>query len=89
MNQPLLQQSESKITRSFSKPDKTNWVGIFPKTCIFFGKVKKAVKKNEQNLVQAETKNYEVNIKRYANWLDDKEMLRKISNKHQLYPERN
>ena len=24
MNQPLLQQSESKITRSFSKPDKTN-----------------------------------------------------------------
>ena len=44
-----------------------------------FGKIK-TVKKNEQNLAQAETKNFEVNIKKYTNWLDDEEMLRKISN---------
>ena len=40
---------------------------------------KKTVKKNEQKLVKTETKNFEVNIKTYANWLDDEEMLRKIS----------
>ena len=28
--QPLRPHPESKITRSFSKLDKTNWVGIFP-----------------------------------------------------------
>ena len=80
MTEPLRPQPESKITRSFSKLDKTNRIGIFPKTCIFCGKIRKTVKKNEQKLVQAETKNFEVNIKKYANWLDDEEMLRKISN---------
>ena len=30
MIEPLQPHPESKITRSFSKLDKTNWVGIFP-----------------------------------------------------------
>ena len=42
--------------------------------------VETKVKKNEQKLVQAERKNFEVNFKKCANWLDDEEIVRKISN---------
>ena len=78
MTETLPPQPENKITRSSSKLDKTNEIGIFPKTCIFCGKIRKTVNKNEQKLVQAESKNFEVIIKKYANWLDDEEMLQKI-----------
>ena len=78
MTETLPPQPENKITRSSSKLDKTNQIGIFPKTCIFCGKIRKTVNKNEQKLVQAESKNFEVTIKKYANWLDDEEMLQKI-----------
>ena len=64
MTKPLRPQPGTKITRSFSKLDKTNRVGIFPKTCIFCGKKRKTVKKNEQKLVQAETKSFEVNFEK-------------------------
>ena len=60
--------------------DKTNWVLMFPESCIFCGKIRKAVKKNEWKLLQTETKNFEINIKKYANWLDDEKMLQKTSN---------
>ena len=67
MMEPLRPQPKSKITRSFSELDKANRVGVFPKTCTFCGKIRKTVKQKEQTLVQAETKNFEVNIKKYAN----------------------
>ena len=35
ITEPLQPQPEGKITDYFGKLDKTNWVGIFPKTCIF------------------------------------------------------
>ena len=73
-------QSKSKVIRFFSKLDKTNRVRIFHETCIFCGKIRQTVKKNEQKLVQAERKNFEVNFKKCANWLDDEEIVRKISN---------
>ena len=37
MTETLPPQPENKITRSSSKLDKTNRVGIFPKICIFCG----------------------------------------------------
>ena len=80
-------QRDSKITRSFCKLDETNRVGIFPKTYIFCGKIRKTVKKNEQKLLQAETKN-EVNIKKYTNWLDDQKNAAK-NIKHRVYREGN
>ena len=77
MTETLPPQSENKITRFSSKLVKTNRIGIFPKTCIFCGKIRKTVKKNEPKLVQAEIKIFEVNIKKYANWWDDEEILQK------------
>ena len=74
MTETLPPQAENKITCSVSGLDKTSGVGMFPKTCIFCGKIRKTVKKNEQILVQGEKKNFEVNIKKYANWLDDEEI---------------
>ena len=53
---------------------------IFPKTCIFCGKIRKTVKKNEQRFVQAERKSFEVNNNKYGNWLNDEKMPRKILN---------
>ena len=46
---------------------------------MFCGKLKKTVKKNQQKLVQPETKDFEVNLKKYANWLD----MKKCSEKYQ------
>ena len=65
MTETLAPQPEDKITRSSGKLDKTNRVGIFPKTYIFCGKI-----------IKTEL----VNIKKYVNLLDDKEMLLRISN---------
>ena len=44
---------------------------------MFCGKLKKTVKKNQQKLVQPETKDFEVNLKKYANWLDMKKCCEK------------
>ena len=65
MTEALPSQPENKITRSFSKLDKINRVGIFPKTYILCEKIRKTAL---------------VNVKKYANCLNDDEMLRKLSN---------
>ena len=48
MTETLSLQPENEITRSSSKLDKTNRVGIVLKTCVFYGKIRKTVKKNVQ-----------------------------------------
>ena len=45
---------------------------------MFCAKIRKTVKKNEQRFVQAERKSFEINNKKYGNWLDDEKMPRKI-----------
>ena len=47
ITEPLQPQPEGKITHFFGELDKTNWVGIFPKTCIFCEKIRKTVKKKK------------------------------------------
>ena len=41
MTETLSLQPENEITRSSSKLDETNRVGIVPKICIFYGKIEK------------------------------------------------
>ena len=79
MTESLSLKPENEITRSSSKLDKTNRVGIVLKTCIFYGKLRKTVKKNVQKQYRLK-KNLKVNIKKCVSWLDEEEMLRKISN---------
>ena len=72
MTETLSPQSENKITRSSNKLDKTRREKIFPKSSMFRGKIKETVKKNQQKLVQAEIKNFEINIKQLTGWMMEK-----------------
>ena len=58
---------------------KTNELGIFPRICLICNKIRKKKKNVEQPLVNAQTKDTENSVKKYATWLNDEDMLRKIS----------
>ena len=66
-------------TRSTAKPLKTNELGIFPRICLICNKIRKKKKNVEQPLVNAQTKDIENSVKKYATWLNDEDMLRKVS----------
>ena len=63
-------------TRSSTKPLKTNELGIFPRICLICNKIRKKKKNVEQPLVNAQTKDIESSVKKYATLLNDEDMLR-------------
>ena len=74
-----INMNSSRIMRSeVTSPKPSSSTGIFPKLCIICGKEQKSHKKQKQKLVCTETSNLEKNIRTYARWLEDHQLLARI-----------
>ena len=67
-------------TRSEIKPPKTTpRTGIFPSVCLFCNQTRKKVKGVEQKLVRVETNDFESNVRKFIDIMEDSTLLARIS----------
>ena len=80
-NEATVRPTTSPLTRSnVNSPKCTGNAKIFPKLCIICKQRRKKVNGVEQKLVKTDTDCFAHNLRKYAIWLEDEEMLATISN---------
>lgn len=71
--------AEKKITRSDVKFEAKTRTGVFASSCLFCGTSRKRVKGTEQRLINVVTTNFESNIRKYIEMMEDDKLAAKLS----------
>ena len=80
-NKKLADQSGFSLMtkRSEIKSPKPSRIGIFPSLCLFCNQSRKKVKGIEQKLVNVETNDFEKQVRKYTEWMEDSKFLVRVT----------
>ena len=80
IEEPTDQSGFSLMTkRSEIKSPKPSRIGTFPSLCLFCNQSRKKVKGIEQKLVNVETNDFEKQVRKYIEWMEDSKPLARVT----------